>query len=79
VLSSRLRGDTLRHSPTNPSPPRRYITNMGVERFKITKVVKERPVLVCEVEVLPEDEDESAEVRNVWCGASRARAVHARA
>jgi hypothetical protein len=35
----------------------------GIERFLITKVVKEKPVLICEVEVLPEDNDASEEVR----------------
>lgn len=41
---------------------RMYVTNKGVERFKVTKVVAEKPVLICDVEVLPEDEDESEEV-----------------
>lgn len=41
---------------------RRFVTNKGVERFKITDVIKEKPVLLCEVEVLPEDADESEDV-----------------
>lgn len=34
----------------------------GTERFQITKVVKEKPVLICEVEVLAEDEAQDEEV-----------------
>lgn len=44
------------------SSGRMYVTNKGIERFKVTKVVKQQPVLVCEVEVLPEDDDQSDEV-----------------
>eukprot|EP00878_Enallax_costatus_P005223 GHUV01005489.1.p1 GENE.GHUV01005489.1~~GHUV01005489.1.p1 ORF type:complete len:347 (+),score=73.03 GHUV01005489.1:210-1250(+) len=40
---------------------RMYVTNKGVERFEVKSVVTEKPVLVCEVEVLPEDQDESEE------------------
>ncbi len=40
----------------------RFVTNKGVERFKIVDVVKEKPVLVCEVEVLEEDEAETEDV-----------------
>jgi hypothetical protein len=36
-----------------------YITSKGCERFKITKVVKDKPVLLAEVEVLGEDNDQS--------------------
>jgi ATP-dependent Lon protease len=42
--------------------PYRFVTNKGVERFKIVNVVQEKPVLLCEVEVLEEDEDESEDV-----------------
>jgi hypothetical protein len=38
------------------------VTNKGVERFKIVNVVKEKPVLLCEVEVLDEDDDETEDV-----------------
>lgn len=34
----------------------------GVQRFKMTKVVQERPILIAEVELLPEEEDISQEV-----------------
>eukprot|EP00775_Hariotina_reticulata_P008862 gene8862-9041_t len=43
------------------SSGRIYVTNKGIERFKVTKVVNERPVLLCEVEMLPEDDDTSEE------------------
>jgi Lon protease-like protein len=35
----------------------------GVERFKIVGIVEERPVLVCEVEYLQEEDNEGEEVR----------------
>lgn len=38
------------------------IENTGKERFQITRVVEERPVLICEVELLDEDNDASDEV-----------------
>lgn len=44
------------------SVARRFVTNKGVERFKIVNVVKEKPVLLCEVEVLDEDDDETEDV-----------------
>lgn len=44
---------------------RLYITNKGIERFRIVEVVKERPVLICEVEVLDEDDDVSDEVKSL--------------
>jgi ATP-dependent Lon protease len=47
------------------SSGRMYVTNKGIERFRVTKVVKQQPVLVCDVEVLPEDDDQSEEVRRV--------------
>jgi hypothetical protein len=46
--------------------PYRFVTNKGVERFKIVNVVQEKPVLLCEVEVLEEDEDESEDVSGTW-------------
>lgn len=46
----------------HPAATTRFVTNKGVERFKIVDVVKEKPVLLCEVEVLEEDEDESEDV-----------------
>lgn len=38
------------------SDGRMYITNKGVEKFVVKKVVKETPVLICEVEVLQDDQ-----------------------
>lgn len=35
-----------------------YITNKGIERFRVVRVVKELPVLICEVEVLEEVEED---------------------
>jgi hypothetical protein len=49
------------------SSGRIYVTNKGIERFKVTKVVNERPVLLCEVEVLPEDDNTSEEVSSKQC------------
>ena len=44
----------------------------GIERFAIKKIVREKPVLVCEVEVLPEDNDSSEEVRGPAGGEDQA-------
>ena len=44
---------------THAQDGRIYITSKGCERFKITKVVKDKPVLLAEVEVLGEDNDQS--------------------
>jgi len=46
---------------------RLFVTNKGRERFQIKSVIKEKPVLLCEVEVLPEDEeiDQSPEAREL--------------
>ncbi|GAB4817835.1 hypothetical protein N2152v2_004881 [Parachlorella kessleri] len=38
---------------------RLMVQNIGRERFRIKKVVEERPVLVCEVEYLPTEEKEA--------------------
>lgn len=40
---------------------RLYITSKGVEKFNIKKVVKEKPILICEVEIMAEDNDCSPE------------------
>jgi hypothetical protein len=45
-------------SPHPPAP-----VPIGRERFRIRDVIEERPVLVCDVEPLPEDEDTSEKVR----------------
>ena len=37
----------------------------GVQRFKFLKVIQERPVLIAEVELLPEDDDTSQQVHLV--------------
>jgi Lon protease-like protein len=37
------------------------IANVGRERFRILKVLEERPVLVCEVEYMDDDDDRSEE------------------
>ena len=42
---------------------RLFINSVGKERFRIEEVVEERPVLVCDVEILKEDLDESEEAR----------------
>jgi len=34
----------------------------GVERFKVVRICEEKPVLICEVEVLEEDDDSDPEV-----------------
>lgn len=34
---------------------RLYVTSKGAQRFKIAKVLKEAPVLICEVEMLPDE------------------------
>eukprot|EP01024_Parvocaulis_polyphysoides_P006400 TRINITY_DN11708_c0_g1_i2.p1 TRINITY_DN11708_c0_g1~~TRINITY_DN11708_c0_g1_i2.p1 ORF type:complete len:293 (-),score=25.67 TRINITY_DN11708_c0_g1_i2:250-1128(-) len=39
---------------------RLLVVNKGVERYRIRNVVQEKPVLICEVEILPEDDDQSA-------------------
>lgn len=44
---------------------RMVVTTKGTERFKITSVIKEKPVLVCEVEVLPEDNDTSEQAKTL--------------
>jgi Lon protease-like protein len=40
---------------------RLMINTIGRERFRIEDVVEERPVLVCDVEILPDDDDKSDE------------------
>ena len=44
---------------------RLLINTIGRERFKIENVVEERPVLVCEVEVLPPDDSDSQEAKTL--------------
>ena len=41
---------------------RLFITSKGKERFKVLNVVAEKPILLCEVEVLPEEAEETEEV-----------------
>ncbi len=58
---------------------RLFVTTKGRERFEIKNVVKDKPVLLCEVEVLQDDtqQDKSDEVGRVgWVahGAGRAAA-----
>lgn len=38
----------------------------GRERFKIVRVVEERPVLVCEVEFLPTEDEKSSPEVHPW-------------
>lgn len=52
-----------------------FITSKGRERFKITGIVKEKPVLIAEVEELEEDEVDDTE----QVGASAVRLMHVRA
>ncbi len=40
---------------------RLMINTVGKERFRIEDVVEERPVLICDVEILPDDDDTSEE------------------
>jgi len=42
-----------------PGPARRA----GVQRFRVLHVLEQAPVLMCEVELLPDDDDSSEEVR----------------
>lgn len=44
---------------------RLLINTVGRERFRIDKVVEERPVLVCDVEVLPDDNDNTDEAKEL--------------
>jgi len=44
---------------------RLLLQNIGRERFKIVDVVEERPVLVCDVEYLDEDEGDNEEVKDL--------------
>jgi Lon protease-like protein len=46
---------------------RLVVTTKGIERFRIKSVIKERPVLVCEVLVCEEDDDRSSEVGSARC------------
>lgn len=39
-----------------------FVTSKGRERFRILKVVRERPIMIADVEELPEDGDDSEEV-----------------
>jgi hypothetical protein len=41
------------------------VNMLGVQRFKILEVVEERPVLVCDVEFLPDAEDDTADTPEV--------------
>jgi len=42
-----------------------FVTTKGRERYKIVDIVKEKPILLCEVEVLEEDQNESDEVSSL--------------
>ena len=48
-----------------PQDGKMFITTKGRKRFQIKSVVKEKPVLLCEVEMVDEDDDSSAEVCSV--------------
>jgi Lon protease-like protein len=51
-------GSTLEISEfANVPDGRLFVTSKGKERFKVLKVVAEKPILLCEVEVLKEDEE----------------------
>ncbi|GAX85660.1 hypothetical protein CEUSTIGMA_g13075.t1 [Chlamydomonas eustigma] len=51
-------GSTLEISEfANVPDGRLFITSKGKERFRVIKVVAEKPILLCEVEVLKEDEE----------------------
>ena len=36
----------------------------GVERFTVQKIIKQNPVLICEVQVLDEEDDSTPTVRS---------------
>lgn len=43
-----------------------FVTNKGREKFKVLKVVKEKPVMLCEVEMMPEEgKSDSAEAKEL--------------
>ena len=44
---------------------RMLITSKGVERFQILRIVQERPVLVCEVEILKDQPGEDEKLVNL--------------
>ena len=46
-------------------PSTRVHCCIGIERFKVLRICEERPVLICEVEVLEEDDDSHPEVQ-LW-------------
>ncbi|KAL4430787.1 hypothetical protein ABPG75_006043 [Micractinium tetrahymenae] len=45
---------------SNLEDGRILVNNIGRQRFKIVEVVEEKPVLICDVEYLPDAEDEEA-------------------
>ncbi len=64
---------SMLHEPSqefeNVPDGRIFVTNKGREKFKVLKVVKEKPVMLCEVEMMPEEgKSDSAEVRGGWKG-----------
>ncbi|KAK9811961.1 hypothetical protein WJX73_003219 [Symbiochloris irregularis] len=52
-----LRIDTHVHLPDG----RLFVVNQGMERFRVLKVLQQKPVLMCLVEILDEEEDGPAE------------------
>ncbi|KAF8057912.1 Lonrf1 [Scenedesmus sp. PABB004] len=47
---------------------RMYVTSKGLERFRVTSVIAERPVMLCEVEVLPEDDPDASDEAKALAG-----------
>lgn len=44
---------------------RMSVNNQGIERFKVLRIKEQRPVMIAEVEVLPEDEPDESEVEGL--------------
>lgn len=61
-------GSTLRIQDMEPLEDGRLMVNSkGEQRFRVTSVVREKPVLICEIEEMDEPEDsESAEVQTMY-------------
>lgn len=58
MVGTKLHIEQYTHEPDG----RLYVTSKGTQRFKVTKIVKQAPVLICEVEALPDDDDSSDKV-----------------
>lgn len=52
---------------------RLFVTNKGRERFKVLDIVHSKPIMVCKVEVLPEEGDEELTEVGDWRAGKRGR------